>query len=96
MMITQPNAKGQIVIPKQIREELHIDQDTLLKIIIRDQGFSVYPIDSIETRGSRENTYTEILKSTQGAWTNDKTWDAMRKKRREIELAASKRRKRGW
>lgn len=95
-IITQPNEKGQIVIPKQVRKELHIDRDTLLQIIIRDHGFSVYPIDTIETEVSRENTYTDILRSTQGAWAKDKTRTVVRKKRRAMELKASARRKRGW
>ena len=80
-IITKPNAKGQIVIPKRIRERFSIDENTQLNIVIRDNGFYIYPfgevVSKIESKFSEE-AFKDLLKKTQGAWA-DEDWDTIEK-----------------
>lgn len=93
--ITQVNQKGQIVIPKKIRDDLGIDTNVLLNLVLRGKGMYIYPVDEIITKTEQENSYVKILQKTQGAWAND-DWDKTRKRRRKIELKASEKRKKTW
>lgn len=94
-IITQTNQKGQIVIPKKIREALGINEKTPLNIILSDNGIHIYPIEEVITKTESESTYLEILKKTQGGWKNE-NWATIEKKRKKIELDASKKRKKLW
>jgi AbrB family looped-hinge helix DNA binding protein len=40
--ITKPNQKGQIVIPKAMRDKLHITEHVPLNIIARGRGIYIY------------------------------------------------------
>lgn len=99
--IVEPNSKGQIVIPKKIRDELHIDENTPLNIVVRDNGIHMYPIKGVttatETAISREKLL-EALEKTKSAWANEdwKTYDKRERKQRKLELAAVKRMKKAW
>ena len=93
--ITKPNQKGQIVIPKKLREALDIDKDVPLNLVLRGRGIYMFPVDEVFTRTETENSYLEILNKTQGAWAQD-NWPQGRKKRRRKELAASQKRKKPW
>ena len=95
-VIVKPNQKGQIVIPKEIRDELDITENTHLNIVVRGEGVYIYPIDEVLTKVESESPYLTILKKTQGAWADDKSWDKTEKRRRKIELAASLSRKKTW
>lgn len=94
--IAEPNKKGQIVIPKQLREALGITPQTPLNLVLRGGGIYIYPIDEVLTRVEGKTSYLAILEKMQGAWAYDKTWDKTEKRRRKIELAASLRRKKAW
>lgn len=94
-IITKPNQKGQIVIPKKMREALGIDSNVSLNLILRGGGIYIYPLKEVITRGERESSYLDILQKTQGAWARE-DWDSLRKKRRKAELTASKKRRRTW
>jgi len=93
--ITKPNAKGQIVIPKKIRDKLGIDENVLLNIIEKDNGVYVHPVDEVTSKTELEMPYYKILEKTQGAWAGD-NWPKTERRRRKIELAASRKRKKVW
>lgn len=93
--ITRPNQKGQIVIPKEMREVLGIDSSVSLNLVLRGCGIYIYPVEELVARGDKESSYLEILQKTQGAWAKE-DWSSLRKERRKIELTASKRRKQAW
>lgn len=92
-IITRPNKKGQIVIPKEMREELEIDATSVLNIVLKGQTISIFPVDEVITKVERENSYVEILKKTQGSWGNV---PHVSEKRKKVELTASSRRKTAW
>ncbi len=93
-VITQPNTKGQIVIPKKFRDALGIDTSVKLNILIRGNGLYLYPITQIIAAKKSENSYSAMLQKTKGAWTEN--WDILSKKRSALELSASQKRKRVW
>ena len=43
LVITQPNAKGQIVIPKRFRDELDIDNNVQLVLSLLGAGIFIQP-----------------------------------------------------
>lgn len=96
-IITKPNQKGQIVIPKEYRDALGINEKVPLNIILRDQALFIYPVIDVTTATERrEQDFLEILKKTKGVWAGD-SWEETQKKRRKIELeAAKKRRGKKW
>ena len=93
--ITKTNNKGQIVIPKEMRDDLGIGLNMPLNLIPRGGGLCIYPIKEVVGNLESENSYSEILAKTQGTWAND-NWDKTRIKRRKIELKASQLRKKAW
>ena len=93
--ITKPNEKGQIVIPKEIRDSLGINTGVSLNLVLRGGGIYIYPITEVVGKIDSESSYLEILKRTKGRWGKE-DWQAVRKKRRKTELQASKRRKQEW
>lgn len=94
-VITKPNQKGQIFIPKEYRDVLEIDSNMFLKLIIRGKGIYMYPITEVITKADQENSYLTVLQKTQGSWQNQ-DWVKLEQKRRRIELSASNRRKQTW
>ena len=93
--VIRSNQKGQIVIPKEYRDELGIDADVSLNLILRGGGIYIYPIEEIIGVAEAEDSYLKILEKTRGSWKSE-SWGRLRKKRRNIELLASKKRKRKW
>lgn len=94
--IVTPNTKGQIVIPKKIRDGLNITKNTSLNIRVMDDGIYIHPITEVVTNAEedkRHKVLLRILKETQGAWANDKEFDKRQKKMRKMEIAAAKRMK---
>jgi AbrB family looped-hinge helix DNA binding protein len=94
-IITKTNQKGQIVIPKAMREELGIDADVPLNLALKDNGIYIHPVNEVFASKRRESSYLDILKKTQGTWAKE-NWATLKKKRRKIELTASRKRKRKW
>lgn len=97
--IVTPNVKGQIVIPKKIRDELNITKNTALNIVDDGKTIYIHPIKEITTASESDNSkLLQVLKETQGAWANQDwgAYDRMEKRRREIELASAKRNKKAW
>ncbi len=93
--ITRPNEKGQIVIPKEFRDNLGIDVNVPLNLIMRGRGIYIYPIVEVITTTGIEGSYLNILEKTKGGWQKE-NWSKLRNKRKKLELAASKKRKQEW
>ena len=92
--VTKPNQKGQIVIPKAIRDTLHITKDVSLSIGMRGGSIYISPLSDMGTTAESKDAYIKILGKTKGTWKED--WSTLEKKRRKLELAASKIRRRTW
>jgi AbrB family looped-hinge helix DNA binding protein len=92
---TTPNNKGQIVIPKEMRDALGIDTNATLNIILAGKGIYLYPVEEFLTRAEGESSYIKLLEKTKGSWKDD-NWDMLSNKKSQIELEASKSRKKAW
>ena len=97
-IITYPNAKGQIVIPKKFRDKLAITPKTPVHINTTDHYLTIQPIINTQTIITDPSGYLEILKKTQGAWANENwaEYDRTEKKRGLLESKAIKKLKRSW
>lgn len=93
--ITTPNIKGQIVIPKEVRDALKIGVNVPLNLVVRGGGIYLYPVEEVVSKVESESSYLEILKKTQGSWSGD-DWEKTERKRKRIELQESKKRKKQW
>ncbi|HBQ50727.1 TPA: hypothetical protein DD690_01960 [Candidatus Daviesbacteria bacterium] len=95
--IVEPNAKGQIVIPKEVRDQLGIRLGVALNLIVGAGGIHLYPIDDVITAVDGTDFRLKIWEKTAGAWSKDsRELDRMLKRRRKIELEASAKRKKAW
>ncbi|MBI2017738.1 AbrB/MazE/SpoVT family DNA-binding domain-containing protein [Candidatus Daviesbacteria bacterium] len=93
--IVEPNSKGQVVIPKKVRDELGISANTTLNVIVSGGGIHLYPVSEVVTEEEKDNKHDlllEILESTRGSWAGD-DWPRTERRRRNIELRASRERK---
>jgi AbrB family looped-hinge helix DNA binding protein len=84
--------RGQIVIPKRMRDALSIDENTQLQIVLKDDRIFIEPVEEILPKRTKYLSYLDILEKTKGTW-KDNDWDKTARKRRRIELEASRRRK---
>src|SRR5579875_3193122 len=89
------NDKGQIVIPKDMRDALGIDSGVILNLVLAGNGIYVYPVEEFITKSETENSYTHLLEKTKGTWA-DEAWDEVEQRRSRIELDASKTKKSQW
>lgn len=87
---TTTNTKGQIVIPKKIRELLDLKTDTLLKISNIDTRVIIEKAKDFDKYPTTNKAYLDLLLATQGSWIDDQTID------KSHELIASKNRKKAW
>lgn len=99
--IVEPNSKGQIIIPKKIRDELNINENTHLNMIVRDDAIHLYPITDVTTIAEAEISRSKllaVLEKTRGAWANEDwvAYDKKEKERRKLELKSAKRMKKAW
>lgn len=93
--ITQPNTKGQIVIPYKMRKSLGIDKDTPLQLFQVGEAVMVRPLHSMKTNLQTKEAKLEVLRKTAGSWAGD-DWPETEKKMHVVEIAASKKRKTSW
>lgn len=92
--ITTTNAKGQVVIPKKMRDQLGLTPQSVLNIVLWDNGIFITPITGITTKVDSDDSSAEILKRTQGSWgPPSEEEEKMEEKRRRLEINASGRRK---
>ncbi|OGY09424.1 MAG: hypothetical protein A2782_01225 [Candidatus Blackburnbacteria bacterium RIFCSPHIGHO2_01_FULL_43_15b] len=78
--IVTPNTKGQIVIPKKVRDFLKINENVPLNLQQVDQGIYIHPISEVVTKQETETSFTDILRKTQGAWAGD-NWPETERRR---------------
>lgn len=93
--IVEPNSKGQIVIPKDVRLKLGINRGDLLNLLVRGDSIYLQPIGEIIPKLSKSDAYGRILEKTQGAWAGD-SWEKVKAGRRKLELQAARGRKSAW
>ncbi len=93
-VLTRPNKKGQIVIPKSMRDSLGIDEHVMLNLMLSSGGIYLYPVEQVVTRFEGEGSYLKVLEKTKGSWGKEDI--AMDKKRSRLELKASSKRKSAW
>lgn len=94
-IITTPNIKGQIVIPKAMRETLGISADRPVNIVLRGGGVYIHAVGEVIGEHETESSYLKILEKTAGSWGED-NWPQAEISRRKKELAASKKLKKAW
>lgn len=96
--IAEPNSKGQIVIPKKIRDDLKIDENTHLNLSVMGDGIWLHPIREVITASTTysKKALLEALERTRGIWASDKDFDKRQRKIRRRELKASRERKKAW
>lgn len=92
---TNTNDKGQLVIPKDMRDALGIDSSVTLNLVLAGNGIYVYPVEEFITKSETESSYIQLLGKTKGSWASDDFNDT-EKNRSRIELEASKSRKNQW
>lgn len=96
-IITQPNSKGQIVIPAKFRKALGIFEGVNLSISLLDTGLYVQPV-SVTTKTLDDNTaYLSAIKKYKGSWgrpTKKDLAEEMAREKREKE--ASRRNYNAW
>ena len=95
--ISYTNKKGQIVIPKEYRDQLEINEEIALLLKFMGNSIVISPIESISTRADKESSYSDILAKTKGKWgkTDSKQLKKIRQKN-SLELKASKERRKAW
>ncbi len=95
--IVTPNTKGQVVIPQKVREALGINENTPLQVVVSGSGVALYPVARVLKKGDYlDERLAEILDRTRGLWASDKDWEKREKKRKRIEVEASKKRRKAW
>jgi AbrB family looped-hinge helix DNA binding protein len=92
---TNTNSKGQLVIPKAIREALNIDSDSLLKVEKQGQGVYIQPVAEAVPKLKMESIYEQVLQETKGSWQGD-DWPQTKQERVKIEHRVSEHRKQAW
>lgn len=92
---TTTNDKGQLVIPKEMRDVLAIDASVTLNMVLAGKGIYIYPVEEFLTKAERESSYLKLLEKTKGTWKNE-DWERIREKKSKTELEASKLRKNVW
>ena len=60
--LTTTNAKGQIVIPKVLRDALVITPETVLNIVPSSDGLYLYPVVDVVTATEIESAFVSLLK----------------------------------
>lgn len=88
---TKSNDKGQVTIPKKIRDYLGIKTNITLILSIYDNSLLISPLK--KSTSSEKATYLKTLQKTQGSWSGESSFEA---KKRKLELKASKNRKLAW
>ncbi len=95
--ITTVNTKGQLVIPKEMRDTLGITGKVPLEVSLKGDGIMIYPIERVVRKVDGKDSFDRILEITQGAWGPEAKGERKKEKeRRAKELAAWKERRKLW
>lgn len=92
IQLTNTNSKGQLVIPKKFRDELNIDEEKTLMVSLIPGAVVIRPIVDVVVDTSDKTAYLDLLKKTRGSWITKDSG----KKKKGLELRASKKRKSAW
>ena len=93
-VFTKPNSKGQIVIPKEMRDELGIGTDITLNVSISGKGIYIVTVEEFIVSTETENSYLKLLEKTKGSWGDVDLVQV--KKKKKFELVASEKRRQSW
>ena len=93
-IITKPNDKGQVVIPKEMRNALGINANVLLNLVLVENGIYIHPVTEVLTKSDTDSSYSKLLEKTQGAWGDEE--DPLAKRREQLELEQVIARKKPW
>jgi AbrB family looped-hinge helix DNA binding protein len=94
---TTPNTKGQIVLPKSIRDALGITERVTLNIRIVGDGVYIQPVTHAMSPAEYEGSYLNLLSKTKGAWSEQTPDEKKRMTNKTLmEISASKKRKKLW
>lgn len=93
--LVKTGPKGQIIIPKEMREALGLRENSHLSITIRNKGIYIEPVEEFIYPGTKDLSYTAVLEKTKGAFATE-DWGSLRKKRKDTEIKASKKRRQAW
>lgn len=94
-LFTNTNDKGQIVIPKEVRDALGINPSITLSLMMSGNGLYIYPVAEFITKADKESSYSQLLELTKGSWGNEEK-SQVDTERSSVELEASARRKKSW
>lgn len=92
---TNTNSRGQLVIPKEIRDALGIDSSVTLNMISDGKGIYIYPLEEFITSTESDSSYSGLLEKTKGTW-NGEDWDQIETNRAKIKLKSSELGKNRW
>lgn len=90
-IITKTNSKGQIVIPKEYREELGIRNGDLLNIVISEKEIVITPVEEVYPKKKIDTKeYEKLLEKTKGIWAataeEDKKNEKIRRRKEKKRL----------
>lgn len=96
-IITQPNSKGQIVIPAKFRKALGISEAVNLSISLLDTGLYIQPVNVVSKAPDDNSAYLNAIKKYKGSWGKlTKKELAEEKTREKREREASERNFNAW
>jgi len=87
--VAKVNTKGQLVLPSTYRKKLKILPESQVEIRLDSTSMSISPIVGVLSSLTEENSYTSVLKDSQGSW--GKKSSATIEKDKDIEKTISKR-----
>ncbi|OGE81613.1 MAG: hypothetical protein A3H72_00980 [Candidatus Doudnabacteria bacterium RIFCSPLOWO2_02_FULL_48_8] len=95
--IAKTNEKGQIVIPKDLRDELGISDKVSLHLVKKGPGIYIYPVSEVIGEFDTVNSYLAILEKTQGSWGPETVEEKRREKaQKKMEQKAARLGKQQW
>lgn len=94
--VTTTNSKGQIVIPRLMREALQISPQKQLHIKLSGHGIFIEPVQELVANINTDSSYVKMLQKTQGSWDEVEQKTKKSEAKKSLELQASKKRKKTW
>ena len=85
--VAKVNTKGQLVLPSTYRKKLKILPESQVEIRLDSTSMSISPIVGVLSFLSEENSYTSVLRDSQGSWGKESST----KIKRDLEKTISKR-----
>ncbi|PIR42625.1 hypothetical protein COV25_02035 [candidate division WWE3 bacterium CG10_big_fil_rev_8_21_14_0_10_35_32] len=85
--VAKVNTKGQLVLPSTYRKKLKILPESQVEIRLDSTSMSISPIVGVLSFLSEENSYTSVLRDSQGSWGKEFST----KIKRDLEKTISKR-----